>query len=71
MIRCAICDKPVDAFVKQIGPEMRGREIVAYCHGDRDIMFLSEEDLQNMGPDEARQIEHGEGIAFTTKRVTA
>lgn len=68
-VKCAMCNKPVDRiewFDEDFGHGKR--VIVAHCHGERDEMRF---DPVRLSLDALRQMEEGEGIAFTTKRIEA
>jgi hypothetical protein len=67
-IRCAVCNKPVDRVETWHDHLNRCQWIAAHCHGTVDVMRFNETDLV-MIRDLPKQLEHQEGVAFTTKEL--
>jgi hypothetical protein len=67
-IRCAICQKPVDAIEWLDDYTTRDRVIRVRCHGDTDEMRLPADLLIKLHRANALP---SEGEAFTTQRITA
>ena len=69
-IRCALCGKPVDRVA--IWHHPRGDvTIEAHCHGASDSMTLRAFDIDCLDQDVIRQIQQGEGVAFSTLALPA
>lgn len=46
---CAVCNQPVEKFEKWVLPGRQGYEFIAYCHGRRQAVRLTENDLYRAG----------------------
>jgi len=63
VIRCAICEKPVDKVVREPNFCADTTRFTVYCHGDTDTCELTAMQLEEFGPDMEP------GYAFTTRRI--
>lgn len=66
-IRCSLCDKLVDRIDVEINALLGVTHIKAYCHGDRDRMTLTEQEIDRFGKEFVGQ----EGVAFAPKLVVS
>jgi len=69
---CAVCGHEVERVSWTIDPDRGGTKLIAYCHGDSDTMFISQNDLYLDGPNGPLQAALKGGVvgtAFATKRL--
>lgn len=43
--RCAKCGGPVETITSESRPDTGGLEVTAYCHGEKETVFVSSADL--------------------------
>jgi hypothetical protein len=67
-IKCAICNKPVERVAWFDEFETGMLVIEAYCHGEKDVMRI---DLKKIDLSTLKALEYTDGVAFSTKRLTA
>jgi hypothetical protein len=68
-IRCAKCDKLVDQVNWYYDECRQATKITVWCHGEKDSMALTPEFLFRLTPDERRQLQASEGVAFVSRGV--
>ena len=67
LIRCALCDKPVDEQTVERDDARRGWCFTVKCHGAEDQCFVDYEFVASAGCD----LDQMEASAFTVRKIEA
>lgn len=66
---CAVCNKPVDRLIETKDPVRPSFVLIAECHGEREVVSVSVDDIWPASLDRGPRIELG--LAFNFKGLTA